>query len=397
MRVLFAHDHHFIRLDGDVYSESQFSAPSWQRYLRVFDTLTVFAREGRLPPGKQKADLVLSSGPNISFALGPNLSSPMAQLRRRAEARNYLRQYLAEVDAVVARLPSELGLLAISEAERSGLPWAVEVVTCAWDALWNYGTVQGKLYAPVMAARMRGTVGNAPFALYVTKEFLQRRYPNVTGNTVACSNVEIPVPSSVVLDQRLSRIAREPRPLVLGLIGTLRTRFKGIQTVLAALARIRHVLPPTEFRVLGSGDSSKWKDEAAAFGVADIVRFDGTLPSGDAVLNWLDNIDVYLQPSFQEGLPRALIEAMSRGCPAIASTCAGIPELLERDNLIRPGDVKHLAELLLRSAADREWREVQARRNWSMAGEYAKDKLEVRRQRFFERFADYAAKRRSAR
>src|SRR5690625_396249 len=49
------------------------------------------------------------------------------------------------------------------------------------------------------------------------------------------------------------------------------------------------------------------------------------------VFDWLETIDLYAQPSRQEGLPRALIESMSRGVPAFGANTAGIPELLENE------------------------------------------------------------------
>ena len=49
MKVLFAHDNRFIRHEGQIWSEGQFGADGWQRYLDYFDTLTVVAREGVLP------------------------------------------------------------------------------------------------------------------------------------------------------------------------------------------------------------------------------------------------------------------------------------------------------------------------------------------------------------
>src|SRR5699024_10353844 len=203
-----------------------------------------------------------------------------------------------------------------------------------------------KAYAPIMVARTQRAVARAPFVAYVTREFLQRRYPNRHGQQIACSNVRIDTPSEDVLKQRLARVARQDRPVRLGLIGTLKTRYKGIQTVFAALARTRDELPPVIFHILGAGDSIPWRKEAESCGVADLVQFDGLRNPGREVMEWLDDIDVYLQPSFQEGLPRATVEAMSRGCPVIGSTCAGIPELLSSDCCIKPGDDNHLAQLL---------------------------------------------------
>ena len=111
------------------------------------------------------------------------------------------------------------------------------------------------------------------------------------------------------------------------------------------------------------------------------------------MLQWLDHIDVYLQPSFKEGLPRALVEAMSRGCPAIGSRCAGIPELLPQDCLIEPGEVGALSGQLLRAANDATWRAAQALRNWTEAKTYSRAVLEAQRSAFWKTFAVHARTR----
>jgi glycosyltransferase involved in cell wall biosynthesis len=201
--------------------------------------------------------------------------------------------------------------------------------------------------------------------------------------------VQIPATDRSVLASRLDRIGRSASPLVLGLIGSLKTRVKGIQTVFQALARVRHELPSVEFRILGPGDAEPWRREAAACGIEDLVRFDGVLPSGEPVRGWLDEVDLYLQPSFKEGLPRALVEAMSRGCPAIGSTCAGIPELLQEEALIEPGDVASLGHAIQTALQDHDWRSRQAERNWREASEYVADRLETRRHDFWSEFTAF--------
>ena len=54
----------------------------------------------------------------------------------------------------------------------------------------------------------------------------------------------------------------------------------------------------------------------------------------------LDECDIYLQPSLQEGLPRSVIEAMSRGCACIGAATAGIPELLESEYVVKRKSVQ---------------------------------------------------------
>lgn len=387
MKAVFALDHRFIPHAGDVLSEAQLPAKQWDRYLRVFRHIEVVSRCGSLPEHKHPGELNISSRPGISFTFVPDLSSPVAAVTRRAEAKAIIREAVGNADAVIARLPSETGLIAAGVARDLGKPWAAEALGCPWDGLWNYGNWQGKVYAPVMAWRMRKAMRHAPFAIYVTQRFLQGRYPCRNGSAVACSDVEIPTPSKDVLERRMERRSESNRPLVFGLVGSLNGKVKGIQTALAAFSRIREQLPSFEFRILGAGDAAPWRALAQQHGVADVTRFYGTLPSGGPVLEWLDAVDVYLQPSFKEGLPRALVEAMSRACPAIASSVAGIPELLEAEVLHRPGDIDRLCALLLQAASDPAWRMRQAARNWREAGSYARPMLESRRNRFWDDFA----------
>jgi len=289
--------------------------------------------------------------------------------------------------AVIARLPSEIGLLAIRSARTLGKPWAVEVVGCPWDALWNYGSLAGKVYAPFARRRMQRALARADHAIYVTQRYLQEQYPSHAQNICSASNVTLTDVSETVLSERLRRIeALGQHPIRLGLIGTLKGRYKGIQTALASLAQARGDLPPLKLHILGGGNPTPWKAEAERLGVSDLVQFEGTLPAGMAVLRWLDKVDLYLQPSLQEGLPRALIEAMSRGCPALASSVAGIPELLPSEDMIRPSDTAALAALLRQRVSDRAWMLERASRNWSEAREYRAEVLEARRTRFWSAF-----------
>lgn len=395
MRAIFAHDHRFIPAEGRVWSESQFEAALWSRYLAHFDAVTVAARHGTMPPGKAMQHLELSSAPRVEFELFPNLSSLRGLTLGRPAARRRMQALVAGHDAVIARLPSEIGLLAVRSARALGRPWAVEVVGCPWDGLWNYGSLTGKAYAPLARGRMRRAVARADHALYVTKSYLQAQYPTRAANTCAASNVILPDVPETALTARLGRIEALGRhPLRLGLIGTLKGRFKGIQTAFAALARARGDLPPLRLHILGGGDPAPWRAEAERLGVSDLVVFEGTLPAGEAVLRWLDTVDLYLQPSLKEGLPRALIEAMSRACPALASTVAGIPELLPADDLITPGDTAALAALLQRRATDRDWMASRARRNWAEAGSYKTDILDAHRTQFWATFAAAAERQR---
>ncbi len=385
---MFVHDHVFYT-DGEgcYYTSGKLPYSVWERYLSVFEQITVVARAKKLTNLDDVSKLNLSSGLNVSFVEMPSLSNPKNIVTKRQQVIKKMKEIILENDAVIARVPSELGLLAAKIALKVNKPWAVEVVAHAWDALWNYGNIQGKIYAPILYWRTREIVKKSKFSLYVTKKFLQSKYPSY-GYQINCSNVELPNVPEEVLVQRLQREVSDK--YTIGLIGSLNSNYKGIDTALKAIQLIRNIVPNIELRILGDGSKDLWLNLASNLDVLQNVRFDGVLPGGDAVFNWLDNLDLYIHPSRQEGLPRALIEAMSRGLPALGSTVAGIPELLEEQCLHSPNDYKKLANLI-ECSLDINWREEQSRKNFLTAKDYTKEVLDNRRRLFLEELRGFAS------
>ena len=89
----------------------------------------------------------------------------------------------------------------------------------------------------------------------------------------------------------------------------------------------------------------------------------------------------------QEGLPRALIEAMSRACPAIGSSTGGIPELLPSDAIFKRGNVDSLIKTfktIIESDLD-----AKAKVNFYISKEYELEKLNSRRNVVYEQFKNY--------
>ncbi len=294
------------------------------------------------------------------------------------------------MDAAILR-NSPMARQAAHLCARHSVPWAMEVVADVWDVLWNYGAALAKAYAPLAEWHSRYVIRQAPFALYVTRRTLQERYP-CEGHTVGVSDVVIPSLEEGVLQHRISREENKNSSsrLTLGFVGTIENKTKGLEPAFRALERAAPELPDFEFRILGPGDPDPWKQKARQCGIEDQVFFDGAVPGGEPVLEWLDEIDVYVHPSLQDGLPRSLIEAMSRGCPALASRAGGIPELLPASVTHEPGDWKRLAKHIQTLAPRADWRIRHARQNFETAKGYSQEKLKKRRSRFWDKFAEYA-------
>lgn len=389
MKAVFVHDHIFVRKSGLLYSD-KFPYRIWKRYLDVFAELHVFSRSSERGAVDR---LSVSSGDDVYFHSGDNISTLGSFLGVRREQGRRLKRLLSETDVVIVRLPSEYGLMAAAIARDLEKPCVVEVVGCAWDVLWNYGGVIPKLYAPILLARMKRAVKQAKYVSYVSDSFLQSRYPPADDSvTVSVSNVELPAMSDEVLKSRMAKIAQDSEITTFGLIGAFKTRYKGVHTAIEALSKIARRNSNVRLRILGSGDPTPYLQMVDNYGLQGKVFFDGVLPSGQPVFEWLDQIDIYLQPSFQEGVPRALIEAMGRGCPAIASTAGGIPELLDDEAVFSPGRVNDLVRLMEKYIGNKELLRSEASRNFEISKAYSKATLDERRHRFFSRFRNDAAR-----
>lgn len=91
---------------------------------------------------------------------------------------------------------------------------------------------------------------------------------------------------------------------------------KGQHDVIRALGELKKRGDTNyEYQLVGLGDESFLRSIAKN----TMLRMKWFLggKTHDEVFQWLDNIDIYVQPSYQEGLCRAIVEAMSRGCPVI--------------------------------------------------------------------------------
>ncbi len=390
IKVLFVHSHTFQYDDeGVVYSDGKLPYEVWRRYLNHFDELVVVGRGRKIKDNKILKEANVSSGHRVKHIFLPSLTDIKRRIRNKAIVVNRMEEIISEVDAVIARMPSEYSEIAIRIAARNKKMYGVELVGDVFNSLWNHGHIFGKLLAPISMLKNKKIVKQAPFVLYVTQKQLQEIYPNTTGRQVGCSNVEIPSVDEAVLLQRLERInaTTAGKKIRIGLIGSYASKYKGIDTAIRALDIIRQSGHNAELRVLGNGDPARYIKLAKELYLEDKVFFDGSLPGGGPVLRWLDEIDLYIQPSKTEGLPRSLVEAMSRGCPSVASSVGGIPELLPPEHLHPAGDYRQLAGKLLHLLKDQTSMAEAARRNFAHASQYSSPYLNKIRDEFWHEFA----------
>lgn len=119
------------------------------------------------------------------------------------------------------------------------------------------------------------------------------------------------------------------------------TAAKGVPVLIDAMPRIRTVHPDVHLTLIGDGpDRARLQDQVRRLGLSDAVTFAG-YQSQDEVAQTLARSAVFVLPSFAEGVPVVLMEAMAARRPVVATRIAGIPELVEdgmSGRVVSPGD-----------------------------------------------------------
>jgi len=148
------------------------------------------------------------------------------------------------------------------------------------------------------------------------------------------------------------------RRVRLGFVGRL-TSEKGFLMAVAAFAEARRLAgakAEIELHVYGDGPLLEVFRRSVARRHLSGVHFYGRARPED-VLQILAGLDALLLTSREEGLPYVLLEAMTVGCPVLATAVGGIPEVIEDGRtgfLVAPGDVAAAAQAILALARDPE-------------------------------------------
>jgi glycosyltransferase involved in cell wall biosynthesis len=127
---------------------------------------------------------------------------------------------------------------------------------------------------------------------------------------------------------------------------------KGLRVLLEAFEAARTKAPEITLRIIGDGEDRPFVEaEAARIGGIEVLGY----RSQDFVAEALGTSDVLVLPSFAEGVPVALMEAMVSARPVIATRVGGVQELVEdgvSGRIVAPGNAEELATAISDMAAD---------------------------------------------
>lgn len=153
---------------------------------------------------------------------------------------------------------------------------------------------------------------------------------------------------------------------------------KGLAELIRATAQIAAQAPKLQLALVGAGPAlSDIQTLAKELRILDRIRFVAPCPSSE-VAKWMRAADVFALPSYREGCPNVILEALSCGLPVVASDVGGIPELVDEKCaiLVHPQDPVGLANALsiaLNRSWDRDQISKRMHRGWDAVAEETVD------------------------
>jgi len=131
-------------------------------------------------------------------------------------------------------------------------------------------------------------------------------------------------------------------------------RSKGIFDLLDAVCALRASIPDIRLVCAGEGDIDCVARYAERLGIGDAVGLTGWIGTAEK-RSLMNRAAVFVLPSYAEGLPMSLLEAMAAGLPVVATEVGGIPDVVSdgaNGFLFRPGASARLERLLRRLMRD---------------------------------------------
>ena len=171
---------------------------------------------------------------------------------------------------------------------------------------------------------------------------------------------QIVIETTVIDDQLMEYAAAEKDYAVLNILFLSRVeKYKGVFELLDAFEMIQQKLPHVHLTVAGSGGALDSAKQIAREKALKNIHFPGHV-SGEAKAKAYTSADLYILPSYAEGLPNALLEAMAFGLSVVITPVGGVPDIfIDKQNGLllnstEPSDIFEKTMRLLESEQLRE-------------------------------------------
>jgi glycosyltransferase involved in cell wall biosynthesis len=350
--------------------------------LEVFSRVRVIARVQSVAAVPNQAQEL--TGPGVELFPVPNYVGPWQYARKRTAVWKAVAAATQLEGAFLLRIPSHIGFLAAHFLRSAGRPFATELLTDPKE-FFAFGVARfglTLLFRNYFVQRSRQLCAAAIAANYITGSRTRREFPShPLAWSASVSDVELPPEAFLPL--------RPPplssgSPLRIVTAGKLDLFYKGQDLLIRALAACAQQGLSAELTFVGDGNiRGQLETLAASLGVAARVHFAGSVAGAAEVRRYFAQADLFSLPSRAEGIPRALLEAMAAGLPAICTGAGAMADLIDQEWIVPQNSASALASRIRAFAlSPSRWAEI-GERNQLVARTFAQELLRPQRVDFY--------------
>lgn len=370
----------FIYFEGGYYS-LVYEESYWMRYLQVFSIIFVLARVKKisnldeLPKGYKRVE-----NSSINFIDLPYYHGLYQSILFLPLICFFILKQVLRSQNNILRLPGIISIISGIICIFFKKKFAVELVGDPYDVFSSgVGGKISKILRFIFTYMTKIIVRKAIAVSYVTETTMQKRYPaNNKAFTTYYSSITLE--KSVFNKKNIRKQINKDKFQIL-MVGSLEQMYKGFDVAINAIEQL-DFKEKIIVHIIGDGIYKKKIQEIIdSKNMINLYVFHGKI-SREKIFTFMEEVDLFLMPSRTEGLPRALIEAMSKGLPAIGSDVGGIPELLPKEWIFKSEDYLALSQKITQIYYSYSVEEI-SRINMDKAKEFQSDILQERRKNFY--------------
>lgn len=388
--IVTTHARMFKTADGKVWTNGVYDYNFFTRYIKIFTKVCIITRIKKIEFSKS-LNLIRVDGPGLFFLELPFYVGPFNYFRNLRQINKVLSSSLDDFDSAILRLPDQIAFKITKKFILQKKKFIVEVVSDSWDLFkyQNYLNPINLLLKYYWHYQQKFICKKAVGVSYVTQSYIQKRYPsNIIDNSKRFHTfyTSADLPEEYFFRPRVN-FQDHDGVFRLVIVAGLNNHLKGHFILFKSLYLLKKTDINFQLKVIGGGILiNKMINYVKKLKLENKVDFLGHISSSPQIRTELINSDIFVLPSFTEGLPRALIEAMALGLPCIASNVGGIPELLESISLVPSNSSLKLKSKLYEFMSNRNLLISLSAQNFLKAKEYSRYLIEKKRNSFYSEY-----------
>jgi glycosyltransferase involved in cell wall biosynthesis len=378
--------------DGRYWTKIIYGYDFYQNYLKVFDEVTVFCQVKKVNEEDIKG-MLLVSGPGVNVVELKYTRGFFDFLKKRSVIKKQIKENIGCCDCAVIRPPDQISGYIFKLMKKMNKPVAIEVTTDVWNYLrpGNVDSPVRPLLRLWWTYQQKHFCKNSDGAAYVSN-YLRTAYPSrkmIKSNDKDAFD-EVFTDVGLVKEYYDYDKTYYSEPIknvkLIHVAASLKNDGKGYKELIEASSMLRNDFDSVEVTVIGEGDfSPETKAVVNKLDMESSIVRTGKISDRNEIFSYLKNADVFVFPSYSEGLPRTLLEAMANSCVCITSDLPGCREVLDEDVLVPLKDSKSLYLKLVEYLKNTDKMNEQKKKNFEKSIEFSAENVEIKRKGFYEK------------